>query len=238
VVGTYGSEVLSVVPTFKPVALPEDLFTPEMLKPIKRAEDTYSSVRLAHPVTFAAFRQSPWWHYGILALEQTQLTVRSPYLDNSFIRTVYCAPRNAARDVRRRLVSEADSELASIPTDRGIGGSMLYRALQEFTLKAEYAYDSEMPQWLALVDRSLAPLHLERVFLGRHKPAHFRTWYRAALAPYIREILLDSRTLSRPYLNKRTVESIVRSHLNGTRNYTGHLHKLLTLELMQRVFFD
>ena len=115
---------------------------------------------------------------------------------------------------------------------------MLSRVLQEFALKAEYAYDSEMPQWLAIADRSLGRLHLERLFLGRHKPAHFRTWYRDALASYIREILLDSRTLGRNYLNKRTIEHIVQSHVTGVRNYTGYLHKLLTLELTQRLFFD
>ena len=34
--------------------------------------------RQVHPITFVAFRQSPWHHYGVLGLEQTQVAVRSP----------------------------------------------------------------------------------------------------------------------------------------------------------------
>jgi len=67
---------------------------------------------------------------------------------------------------------------------------------------------------------------------------HFRVWYRDALSPYVREMLLDARTLSRPYLERKTVEAVVRGHLGGGRNYTSEIHKLLTLELLQRLFFD
>jgi asparagine synthase (glutamine-hydrolysing) len=238
VVGTYGSEVLTVIPTFKPDALQTGLFAPEFLRALNTAADTYASVRLDHPVTFAAFRQSPWWHYGVLALEQTQLSVRSPYLDNNFIRTSYRAPTGTARDVRCRLIADGNPRLAAVPTDRGVGGSRLLRTYQEFTLKAEYAYDSEMPQWLARADHALQRLRLERLFLGRHKPAHFRTWYRDALSGYVRDVLLDRRTLTRPYLKKAAVEAVVHSHVKGIRNHTRDIHKLLTLELMQRLFFD
>ena len=53
----------------------------------------------------------------------------------------------------------------------------------EFTFKAEYAYDYGMPQWVARIDHVLSPLHLERLFLGRHKYAHYRVWYRDVLVP-------------------------------------------------------
>ena len=33
---------------------------------------------------------------------------------------------------------------------------------------------------------------------------------RDALAPYVREMLLDSRTLSRPYIQRNVLESLVR----------------------------
>jgi asparagine synthase (glutamine-hydrolysing) len=79
---------------------------------------------------------------------------------------------------------------------------------------------------------------LERLFLGRHKLLHFRVWYRDQLSDYVRQILLDPLTLSRPYLQKKTLEAVVEGHLNGTRNYTTAIHKLLTLELLQRLFLD
>lgn len=78
----------------------------------------------------------------------------------------------------------------------------------------------------------LSPLKLERLFLGRHKLYHYRVWYRDFLAKYVQEMLLDSRTLSRPYLQRSGVESVVRGHLKGNRNYTTEIHRLLSLELL------
>jgi asparagine synthase (glutamine-hydrolysing) len=112
------------------------------------------------------------------------------------------------------------------------------RGFLEFTFKAEYAYDYGMPQWVAQVDHLFSPLHLERLFLGRHKFLHYRVWYRDALAGYVREILLDPLTLSRPYLERKTLETIVNGHLRGDRNYTTAIHKMLSLELLHRLFFD
>jgi asparagine synthase (glutamine-hydrolysing) len=63
-------------------------------------------------------------------------------------------------------------------------------------------------------------------------------WYRDALASYIREMLLDSRTLSRPYLQRANVERLVKGHLSGSRNYTAAIHKILTLEHLHRLFLD
>jgi len=248
VVGTYGSEIVRHAVMFKPLPLEDGLFRPEFLPQVRHAGETYREIRRVHPVTFAAFRQSPWYHHGILALEQTQLTVRSPYLDNNFVRIVFRAPRsdsgNGSGDVRLRLIQDGSQTLGRIPSDRGVGGasgrlmSAISRGFLEFTFKAEYAYDYGMPQEVARVDHFLSPLHLERLFLGRHKFLHYRVWYRDALAKYVREMLLDPLTLSRPYLERRGLEKIVNGHLRGDRNYTTEIHKMLTLELLHRLFFD
>jgi asparagine synthase (glutamine-hydrolysing) len=244
VVGTYGSEVLRHARMFKPVDPTPGLFRPEMLSYVSQARGTYETLLRDNPVTFVAFRQSPWQHYGILALEQTQLTVRSPFLDNEFVRTAYRAPQsvNGPPEVRPRLIADANPALARIRSDRGVGATgvsgLVTRGLLEFTFKSEYAYDYGMPQWVASIDHRFAGLHLERLFLGRHKFAHFRVWYRDALAEYVRQMLLDSRTLSRPYFNRKGVEATVRAHLRGDRNYTNEIHKLLTLELLHRLFLD
>ena len=246
IVGTYASELLNQVPAFKPVTPVAGLFSPELLPRIQQTEETYAHHRREHPVTFAAFRQSPWWHYGVLALEQTQLIVRAPYLDNDFVRTVFRAPKSARvnGDVRLRLISEGSPALRRIRTDRGAGGNAgglfmaATRSLLEFTFKAEYAYDYGMPQWLAKIDHLFSPLHLERFFLGRHKVFHFRVWYRDALSGYVRETLLDPRTLSRPYVDRNGVETVVQGHLKGDRNFTLEIHKLLTLELLHRLFLE
>lgn len=242
--GNYGSEILRANRAFKPVEPLAGLFTSEVLSQVHAAGENYREVIAAHPVSFAAFRQVPWYHYGLLALEQTQLSLRSPYLDNDFVGIVFRAPKSAlaSSDACLQLIADGDMTLWKIRTDRGLAGNhgLLGRAVThrylEFTFKAEYAYDYGMPQWLARVDHVLSPLHLERLFLGRHKFYHFRVWYRDQLSKYIQEMLLDSRTLSRPYLRRKTLEAVVESHLRGDHNYTTEIHKVLTLELTHRLF--
>ena len=103
--------------------------------------------------------------------------------------------------------------------------------------KAEYAYDYGMPQWVARMDHLMAPFHLERLFWVI-RLAHYRVWYRDALSHYVQDVLLDPRTLARPYFERSTVETIVRGHLKGNENHTSEIHTLLTLELVQRFFLD
>ena len=244
--GNYGSEVLRLNLAFKPVELFPRLFHPEFLSYIRKAGETYAGALRGHPLSFAVFRQAPWHHYGLLALEETQLSLRSPYLDNDIVRTVYCAPAStlSTPDMCLRLIADGDTGLRLMRTDRGIGGgsgrfyTAASRSLLEFSFKAEYAYDYGMPQWVAQTDHLLSLFRLERLFLGRHKFHHFRVWYRDALSSYVREMLLDPRTLSRAYLDPRQLEIIVAGHLKGSRNYTAEIHKLLNLELLHRLFLD
>jgi asparagine synthase (glutamine-hydrolysing) len=112
------------------------------------------------------------------------------------------------------------------------------RACAEFFAKAEYAFDYGMPQWLARLNRLFSALHFERLFLGRQKFCHFRTWYRHQLGSYIEDVMLDPRTLSRPYLNKAAIEPMVSAHLAGRGNFTVAIHKILSIELTQRLLLE
>jgi len=241
-VGTYGSEMLLHAVMFKAEQPATGLFERELESQIHAAQQTYDASRQVHPMTFVAFRQSPWHHFGVLGLEQTQVTVRSPYLDNDLVKTLYKAPGPVSvnQEARVRLIREGNPNLAELRTDRGIRGlnSAFTRAFHEFFFKAEYAYDYGMPQWVAQADHLFAPLHLERIWLGRHKVFHFRVWYRDDLANYVREMLLDSKSLARPYVNAESVRKVVNGHLKGNRNYTTEIHRLLTLELTHRLFLD
>ena len=244
--GNYGGEVLRRVRAFKPVEPVPGLFHAELYPYIRKAQETYSGLLRGHPLSFAVFRQAPWHHYSLLCLEETQLTLRSPYLDNDFVSTVFRAPQSALtnNDISLRLIADGSPELRRIRTDRGLGGSLpklpaaVVRESLEFTVKAEYAYDYGMPQWVARIDHALAPFHLERLFLGRHKFYHFRVWYRDVLSKYVREMLLDSRSLSRAYLQRGTLEKLVTNHVKGNHNYTTTIHKILTLEHLHRLFLD
>ena len=99
---------------------------------------------------------------------------------------------------------------------------------QEFTAKAEYAYDYGMPQRMAQVDRFLGPLQLERLFLGRHKFYHFRIWYKRKLREFLESAGgADCPPCYREGIGRRMIED----HLAGSKNHTSELHRLLTARL-------
>jgi asparagine synthase (glutamine-hydrolysing) len=244
--GNYGSEIVRRNVAFRPGRTDQAVLDPRFAELVRRSADIYGDERQGHKLTFIAFKQVPWHHYGRFSVERSQLTVRSPFLDNDLVSLVYQAPQPLAEsnDVPLRLVADGKNSLSEVPTDRGI----LYRpvpviskvanALMEFTYKSEYAYDYGMPQWLAKLDHFLAPLRLERIFLGRQKFYHFRVWYRDELSKCVKDILLDPRSLARPYLNRKQAEGIVMAHTSGEGNYTLEIHRLLTAELTQRQLLE
>jgi asparagine synthase (glutamine-hydrolysing) len=242
-VGTFGSEIICGAIMFKALTPSQGIYRQDVLSQVAKAKETYRKQIGGNRTSAVAFRQTAALHFGIQNLEQTQVTVRTPYLDNEIVRTVFRAPRENGEDVRLRLIRDGSPQLADLRTDRGLGGSnrlisTIQRAYLEFTFKAEYAYDYGMPQWVAKVDHAFAPFHLERVWMGRHKIFHFRWWYRTVLADYVREILLDRRALARPYVDRAGVEAAVEGHLEGTCNRTTEIHRLLSLELLHRSFID
>jgi len=244
--GNYGSEIIRANVAFRPRRSVPDLFETDFRDLITNAEETYLTERKGFNASFIAFKQVPWHHHSRLSVEQSQLTMRSPFLDNELVSLMYCAPPASVKDADAclRLIRDGDPELARIPTDRGLAFGIpsafgrLRALLQEFTVRAEYAYDYGMPQWLSTVDRLVEPLHLERLFLGRHKFYHFRTWYRHELAPYLKEVLLDRRTLERSFVRPELLRRIVDEHVSGRANHTLDLHRALTLELTQRELVD
>ncbi len=244
--GNYGGEVLRKVRIFKPSDQLPGFLNQEILRSFVQARDTYREALRGHPLSFTLFKQAPNCFCGWLTLDETQLTLRAPFFDNDFVRTVFRAPESAlaSSDVSVRLIADGNNDLLKIPTDRGMEGTgssligAVSQALLELLFKAEYAYDMGMPQWLAGVDHVLSPLQLDRLFLGRHKIFHYRLWYRNDLGQYIREMLLDRRSLSRSYVERKELEAMVRGHLKGNRNYTGEIHKALTLEIIHRTLLE
>ena len=244
--GNYGGEILRSIVAFKPFSFQETMFEPEFAHQVKAGASTYAGELQGRKLSFVAFKQVPWHHFSRLSLEQSQLTLRSPYLDNDLVQLVFRAPAELAtsNELSLRLIADGDAGLGKIGTDRGVLYdslpviTKLKHLLQEFTFKAEYAYDYGMPHWLAKIDNTFSALHFEKLFLGRHKFYHFRLWYRDALAGYLKEILLDPRTRSRSYLQSSCMEKMVNNHTSGRENHTYALHRILTSELLQRQLIE
>ena len=196
-------------------------------------------------MSFIAFKQVPWHHHARLSVERSQLTLRAPFLDNDLLALMYRAPLGAsaavpflADDHEGQSGACADSYRPWAVYGPPSIANHVRHMLQEFTVKAEYAYDYGMPHWLVRTDRLLAPLGLERLFLGRHKFYHFRTWYRHALAPYLKEVLLDRRSLERSHFRPKVLQQLVEDHVSGRGNHTLEIHRALTLELTHRELLD
>lgn len=244
--GNYGSEIVRSNVAFRLAKLTEDMLAPEFARLVELARQAYRSERNVPTLSFVAFKQVPWHHYARLSVEQSQLSLRSPFLDNELVALMFRAPAElaASNAVSLRLVFESNPQLGKLPTDRGQAYgdeslvSKIRKLLAELTVKAEYAYDYGMPQKLARLDHWLAPLHLEKLFLGRHKFYHFRIWYRDQLADYVKQVLLDPRALARSYIRKDVLERMVVEHTSGTRNWTPEINRMLTLELSQRLLIE
>jgi asparagine synthase (glutamine-hydrolysing) len=243
--GNYGDEVIRRSVVFRPSALNDQVFQPEFVDAAAHAHSTYAE-EFDGSLKDAATRQVSWFFCGLAYLESSQVEMRSPYLDNEYIQTLHRAPSGAlsAGDVRVRMIRNGDPRLGRIRTDLGYAGrgGPVAMAASRFwnraTMRAEYAFENGDPAWVPALDRAILRGSFEKTFVGIHKFTHFGRWYGESLAGYVREMLLDSRSLGRPYLNSRGVEALVEEHVSGAANHTPSIHKLITLEYIHRLFVD
>jgi asparagine synthase (glutamine-hydrolysing) len=243
--GVYGGEILRRLVMFGPDLPDKDFFDDELVRSFNEAAETYSSEKQGDRLSFTAFKQAPWYMTGKFALERSQLTLRSPYFDNDLVALSYQTPKELLNNQPAlQLIAEGNIQLGKMGTDRALksktipGLTSILHGYQEFTFKAEYAYDYRMPQWLARLDHRFAWLHLEKLFVGRHKFYNFRMWYRDELASRLKEILLDPASRCRSYLRPGALERILEDHSSGRRNYALEIHKILTLEFIQRKLIE
>ncbi len=63
-------------------------------------------------------------------------------------------------------------------------------------------------------------------------------WFRRELKDWVREILLDRRSLGRGYFRRKALEGLIAEHVRGLRDNGFLLWNLLNLELWHRQFID
>ena len=119
--GNFGSEVLRSMSTFKRNGPANELLDPALAVRID-AVIAEQHARAVHPVTHAAFEEVPWHLFGTLAVGRSQLSFRTPYMDNRIVELAYRAPPQLRRTTAPalRLIHDNDAALAAVPTDRGV----------------------------------------------------------------------------------------------------------------------
>ena len=239
--GNFGGEILRSVSTFKPINLAPELFDANFNRTINSSQQN-ASIKDEHPVTFAAFQEVPWNLFGTLSAGRSQLTFRTPYLDNEIVALAFRAPSSSRLSPKPalRLVNENNPELSRIPTDRGLmGGSggpffLMKRLFSEVTFKLDYLHKEGMPNWLSPLEPFIGSLSKVGL-LGLHKFLPYRNWFRHELATYISEVLTDAHTHQLPYWNSQFLSEIAEDHIHGRKNYIREIHAVLTLEATERL---
>src|SRR5262249_12539858 len=83
--GLYGSEVLREGRILPQAVVVKGLLNDDFLGEIEDASRRGAEYRQGNPLTAALHRDIPWRGYGSLSIEQSQVTVRSPFMDNDLV---------------------------------------------------------------------------------------------------------------------------------------------------------
>jgi asparagine synthase (glutamine-hydrolysing) len=243
--GLLGSEVLRQGRILPRLPRVDALLTSELAPHIEQADRLVESYRREHPVTAAICRDAVWRGHGSRAIERSQVVLRSPFTDNDLVAVMYSVPNvfRESASVEHTLLVQLDGDLGQVRYSRGYqpgqGGvgdirRRLVNALLWAQFKADYVYLFSTPPWLVKCDPLITGLRLRHLVFGYHKFERYRFWYREKFRSYVSDVLLDPRTLERPYFNRQQLRKIVEDHLANRANHVFELHKALALELTAR----
>jgi asparagine synthase (glutamine-hydrolysing) len=243
--GNFGSEVLRGVSTFKPIGLSPDLLDPEFSRFLNSSVKALPASR-EHPVSLAAFREIPWKLFGGVAAGRSQITFRTPYLDNELVALAYRAPECLRKSSlpASRLVKANNPALSEIPTDRGFAGDnsgwevLVRRLLAEATFKIDYYNSEGLPRFLSHLDPTLRRVSSSLGILGSHKYLHYAHWFRTRLPTIVMERLSTERVRQAPWWRKNAAEICAQLHISGRVNYVRELNAILTLEAIERLLLN
>ena len=238
--GKFGSEVVRIRRLIASESYQPGFLRPEICSIIDQLPSISQVEPEKHPLTKVVSEQISWYEFGRVAVEQSQLTLRTPYMDNELIKLMFQAPLHvrAAGSIQERYVKEKTPELAVVPTNLGRFISdnhsitrlmyLWFRAL----FKLEYIYLFATPHWMTRIDRKLSGLRLQKLLAGRQKWEGYRIWIKTDFSNFIRDTLLSPQARYVEFFERNSVQQMVARHLAGTHNYLNEINKALTLELI------
>lgn len=242
--GNYGSEICRAITTFKPLRLAPEIFNTSFL-PAVNAAANHLAAQKTHPDTFAAFQEVPLNLFGNLAAGRSQISFRTPYMDNELVALAYQCPAELKKSSlpSMRLVKACSPALDRIPTDRGFISDrsdpeiFARRVFAEVTFKLDYCSNAGLPHPFGPLDPVFKPIVRALGIAGLHKFLKYSTWFRDSLAPFVTERVTAAAKQADGFWNAQSLEQLAREHLSGGKDFPSEINAALTLESLQRQLF-
>jgi asparagine synthase (glutamine-hydrolysing) len=251
--GKFGSHTMSRGPLegnlFRPYLVDRRIFSDEFLREAGDLENYVYDSKDGNKWIIDACR---WlWPDGFMAIEKTQVVVTCPFMDKELAVLLLQAPDEylAGRSVQKYVVEKGHPGLMDILSNRAdyvrSGNLLRDTKLKILSLfygvfnKADRAYlHHSVPDIFVRLDPFMRATRLEKVFLGSSLLVGYRRWVKCELRHFMEKMLLDEKTLSRPYLNGEFVKKMAAAHFGNRANYVREIGKIISLELWHRLFID
>jgi asparagine synthase (glutamine-hydrolysing) len=242
--GNYGSEICRAISTFKPLGLAPELFAPGF-RPAVNAAAAQLAAEKKHPDTFAAFHEVPLNLFGNLAAGRSQISFRTPYLDNELVALACQCPPDLKKSSlpAMRLVKACSPALDRIPTDRGFISDrsdpeiLARRVFAEVTFKLDYCSNAGLPHPFEPLDPWFKPVVRALGLAGLHKFLKYSTWFRSELASYLTSKIAAARRRDDGFWDAGAVGQMAEQHLRGRKDFPSEINAVLTLESLERQLF-
>jgi asparagine synthase (glutamine-hydrolysing) len=239
--GNYGSEICRAITTFKAFELTPQILHPDLLPAVNESAAHLARLK-THPDTFAAFQEVPLSLFGNLAAGRSQMTFRTPYLDNELVALMYRCPASLKKSSlpTMRIVKATSPDLDRIPTDRGFvsdrsGPDILARRIfAELTFKLDYWSNAGLPEQLSRFNPIFQPMVRVMGIAGLHKFLKYSRWFRTDLAPFVAERIAAAQKSGNGFWHVESLGALAGQHLAGQKDCPLELNVALTLESVER----
>lgn len=241
--GVFGGEILREVSMFRRIRLSPNLVNPDFGQSLTFTQEWRGNSQ--HPVTFTASREIPEKRFGTPAASRSQLSFRTPYLDNELVALAYQIPESLRKSAlpALTLIRENSRALSRIPTDMGeMGdasgiGAASKRILSRVACKLDYLHKEGFPHWFSPFEDLIDRVDSGARFFGQHKFLNYRKWFRRELADYVRGVLKETQIRGSPFWNPDFLRDLAGEHTRGRKNYVLEIDAVLTLEAVDRLLF-
>lgn len=237
--GNFGSEVLRGVSTFKEIGLDPEWYQGNLGLELRNTRQECNSTRREdNAAQFAVFREIPQKLATIARLANSQLPVRTPYLDIEILRLAcVCPPGISGTSLPPSFVGQVRPDLLGIPTDQGesVRSHSVTALLRRLWFKGTFKLDYWAREGGAgYLSRAVDDWGFDRLLPKRHRYLEYRRWLRGSLKGYAEDLLAGSNTVAAGLIGRKAVARMLKDHVTGTRNALPDITAVMNLELIDK----